>query len=161
MREPKDKGVSYLLWLGFLVGGAGFHRIYLGRYISGFFFLITWGFGGIGTLIDLALIPSMVDEENLKYLALRGGLGYAPGLQPANQITLVGKSNQNDSCSESLEVTILRICRERGEATRSDCIIDSGADRKEVAATLKMLVHEDLLTVHNRDSDGSVVYRAV
>jgi TM2 domain-containing membrane protein YozV len=157
MKEPKDKSVSYLLWLAFLLGGAGLHRIYLGRYISGAFYLVTWGWFGVGQLLDLVLIPGMVDEENLKYMALRGGVGYTPGLQAANQIALVEKTGR----SELLEVTILRICRERGEATRSDCIIDSGADRKDVTATLKMLVHEDLLTVHNRDSDGSVVYRAV
>jgi TM2 domain-containing membrane protein YozV len=157
MKEPKDKGVSYLLWLGFFLGGAGLHRIYLGRYVSGAFYLMTWGWFGFGQLLDLALIPNMVDEENLKYLALRGGAGYVPGLPAANQISLVEKNLR----AEPLDVTILRICRERGEATRSDCIIDSGADRKDVTATLKILIHEDLLTVHNRDSDGSVVYRAV
>ncbi len=157
MREPKDKGVSYLLWMGCFFGGFGIQRLYLGRYVSGVFYLMTFGVFGFGQLLDLALIPSMVDEENLKYAALRGGLGYTPGLPAGNQISLVEKNPR----SELLEVTILRICRDRGEATRSDCIIDSGADRQAVATTLKMLVHEDLLTVHNRDSDGSVVYRAV
>jgi TM2 domain-containing membrane protein YozV len=157
MREPKDKNVSYLLWLGCFVGGSGLHRIYLGRYFSGIIYLMTFGVFGLGQLLDLALIPSMVDEENLKYAALRGGLGYTPGLQSANQITMVEKTLR----PESLEVTILRICRDRGEATRSDCIIDSGADHKDVTATLKKLIYEDLVTVHNRDSDGSVVYRAV
>ncbi len=158
MREPKDKGFSYLLWcLGFIPGGSGLHRIYLGRYVSGALYMMTYGWFGIGQLLDLALIPNMVDEENLKYAALHGSMGYAPGLQPANQISLVEQYVR----TESLEVKILRICRDRGEATRSDCIIDSGADRNDVTATLKVLVHADLLTVNNRDSDGSVVYRAV
>ncbi len=157
MKEPKDKSVSYLLWMGCFFGGFGLQRIYLGRYVSGIFYLMTLGVFGFGQLLDLALIPTMVDEENMKYSSLRGGLGYVPGLQSGSQISLVEKSSR----PESLEVTILRICRDRGEATRSDCIIDSGADHKVVTATLKQLIYEDLVTVHNRDSDGSIVYRAV
>jgi TM2 domain len=159
MKEPKDKSVSYLLWLACLLGVSGLQRIYLGRYVSGAFYIITWGWFGVGQLLDLALIPGMVDDENLKYMALRGGVGYSPALQGQNPIVLVNKNYS--ARPDSMEVAILRICRDRGEATLSDCVIDTGADIKEVKAVIKNLIHEDLLQIHNRDSDGSVVYRAV
>jgi hypothetical protein len=159
MKEPKDKSVSYLLWLACLLGVSGLQRIYLGRYVSGAFYIITWGWFGIGQLLDLALIPGMVDDENLKYMALRGGVGYSPALQGQNPIVLVNKNHS--ARPDSMEVAILRICRDRGEATLSDCVIDTGADIKEVKAVIKNLIHEDLLQIHNRESDGSVVYRAV
>jgi hypothetical protein len=159
MKEPKDKSVSYLLWLACLLGVSGLQRIYLGRYVSGAFYIITWGWFGIGQLLDLALIPGMVDDENLKYMALRGGAGYSPALQGQNPIVLVNKNHS--ARPDSMEVAILRICRDRGEATLSDCVIDTGADIKEVKAVIKNLIHEDLLQIHNRESDGSVVYRAV
>jgi hypothetical protein len=159
MKEPKDKSVSYLLWLACLLGVSGLQRIYLGRYVSGAFYIITWGWFGVGQLLDLALIPGMVDDENLKYMALRGGVGYSPALQGQNPIVLVNKNHS--ARPDSMEVAILRICRDRGEATLSDCVIDTGADIKEVKAVIKNLIHEDLLQIHNRDSDGSVVYRAV
>jgi predicted transcriptional regulator len=159
MKEPKDKSVSYLLWLACLLGVSGLQRIYLGRYVSGAFYIVTWGWFGIGQLLDLALIPGMVDDENLKYMALRGGVGYSPSLHSQNPVaTLV---NNNRPRTESMEVAILRICRDRGEATLSDCVIDTGADIKEVKAVIRNLIHEDLLQIHNRDSDGSVVYKAV
>lgn len=159
MKEPKDKSVSYLLWLACLLGVSGLQRIYLGRYVSGAFYIITWGWFGVGQLLDLALIPGMVDDENLKYMALRGGVGYSPALQGQNPVVLVNKNHS--ARPDSMEVAILRICRDRGEATLSDCVIDTGADIKEVKAVIKNLIHEDLLQIHNRDSDGSVVYRAV
>jgi TM2 domain-containing membrane protein YozV len=164
MREPKDKNVSYLLWLACLVGVSGLQRIYLGRYISGAFYLITLGWLGIGQLLDLVLIPGMVDEENLKYMAMRGGMGYNPSLYGQNPVALVNSNAGANNVlmkPESMEVAILRICRDRGEATLSDCVIDTGAEIKEVKAVIRNLVKEDLLQIHNRDSDGSVVYRAV
>lgn len=65
----KNLGVTYLLAiLNFITPFAGIHRFYLGRPISGLLYFLTWGFFGLGTLIDLFLIPGMVEEENRKRL---------------------------------------------------------------------------------------------
>jgi TM2 domain-containing membrane protein YozV len=45
----------------------GIHRFYLNRPISGIIWLLTGGLFGIGWLIDLCLIPGMVEEENIRY----------------------------------------------------------------------------------------------
>lgn len=64
--ESKQTGVGYLL-LGLSVFGfAGLHRFYLGRPVTGFLYLITWGFLGLGSFVDLFLLPGMVREENLR-----------------------------------------------------------------------------------------------
>lgn len=160
MKELKDKSTSYLFWIAGCVGFCGLQRIYLGRYVTGVLYLATGGCLGIGQLLDLLLIPGMVDEENLKYMALRGGVGYGPALQSQNPVVMVERT-QRPARTESMEVSILRICRDRGEATLSDCVIDTGADIKEVKAVIRNLIHEDLLQIYNRDSDGSVVYKAV
>ncbi len=58
--------VAYLLWcLGFL-GFAGMHRIYAGKVITGLIWFFTLGLVFIGQLIDLFLIPSMIENANLK-----------------------------------------------------------------------------------------------
>jgi len=50
-------GIGYILWIfGFL----GAHRFYYGRQITGIIWMFTLGLLGIGWLIDLFLIPSMV-----------------------------------------------------------------------------------------------------
>jgi TM2 domain-containing membrane protein YozV len=53
--------VAYALWLPCLFGICGLHRFYLGKPVSGFLWLFTFGLLGFGQLIDLLLIPSMAD----------------------------------------------------------------------------------------------------
>jgi hypothetical protein len=62
----KSSGTSYLLWLGSLFGVAGLHRFYLGRPVTGALWLVTWGLFGIGSVLDLFLIPGMTRDENHK-----------------------------------------------------------------------------------------------
>ena len=64
MPESKKLRDSYLLSLLSFVGFAGIHRFYLGKPVSGFFYLITMGFAGFGTLYDLIFMPRLVDEAN-------------------------------------------------------------------------------------------------
>lgn len=60
----RSAGVAYGLWALCLVGVAGVHRLYSGKYITGLIWLLTWGLVGIGSFIDLFLIPGMVDRAN-------------------------------------------------------------------------------------------------
>ena len=61
---PKTSGWAYLFWFACLVGFCGVHRLYLGRYITGFLWMFTFGLLGIGQFIDLFLINGMVRDEN-------------------------------------------------------------------------------------------------
>ena len=61
MRNP---GIAYLCWLTCFFGFCGVHRFYCGKWISGFIWLLTGGLLFIGQLIDLALIPHMVNKAN-------------------------------------------------------------------------------------------------
>ena len=54
--------VAWLL-LAFL-GLLGFHRFYLGKWITGIIYLLTGGLLGIGWLYDLFTLNSQVDELN-------------------------------------------------------------------------------------------------
>ncbi|HEX3766103.1 MAG TPA: TM2 domain-containing protein [Kofleriaceae bacterium] len=65
----RSSGWSYLLAaLGLVTPVAGIHRFYLGRPVTGFLYLMTWGFFGVGTIVDLFRIPHMVDVENMRRL---------------------------------------------------------------------------------------------
>lgn len=61
----KSKGVAYLLW--FFLGLWGIHRMYCGKWISGFIWLFTFGLFGIGWFLDLFLTSGMVDYANSIY----------------------------------------------------------------------------------------------
>lgn len=54
--SDKSKFTAILLCcLGF-IGFAGFHRLYVGKFLSGILYLITFGFLLLGTIIDLFLL---------------------------------------------------------------------------------------------------------
>ena len=59
----KDVFIAYVLWL--VAGIFGAHRFYLGKTKSGIAFVFTFGFFGIGWLIDAGLIPNLVHEANI------------------------------------------------------------------------------------------------
>jgi TM2 domain-containing membrane protein YozV len=63
----RSVGVAYGLWALCIVGVAGVHRFYVGKWITGLIWLLTWGLLGLGSLIDLILIPGMVERWNWKY----------------------------------------------------------------------------------------------
>ena len=70
--------MSYLLWLVGGCGVLGLHRFYLGRWVTGLVWLLTGGLVGIGAIIDLFLIPSMVRIENLSRHLLSQADGHYP-----------------------------------------------------------------------------------
>lgn len=63
----KSTGTSYLLWLLCLVGFCGIHRFYNGKIITGLIWLFTGGLFLIGQIIDLFLIPGIVEDANRRF----------------------------------------------------------------------------------------------
>lgn len=63
-------GHAYLLWLLCFVGLCGIHRFYCGKWITGMIWLLTGGLLLIGQIIDLFLIPGMVENANARHLAM-------------------------------------------------------------------------------------------
>lgn len=69
MSKQKDTTLAYFLALAaFVMPVAGLHRFYLNKPVSGLAYLLTWGFFGIGTIIDLIALPGMVAGENQRLL---------------------------------------------------------------------------------------------
>jgi TM2 domain-containing membrane protein YozV len=66
----KEKGAiksiqtAYCYWAVGLFGCFGWHRMYMGKRKTGFIWLFTLGCIGIGSLIDLWLIPKWVNRHN-------------------------------------------------------------------------------------------------
>jgi len=58
--------VAYLLWCLIFIGFAGIHRIYAGKVFTGLLWLFTGGLLLIGQVIELLLIPGVIDYANLK-----------------------------------------------------------------------------------------------
>lgn len=60
----KSKILAYILWLLGFFGWLGFHRFYLGKYVSGVVWIFTFGVFGFGSLVDLFLLSGQVDQYN-------------------------------------------------------------------------------------------------
>jgi TM2 domain-containing membrane protein YozV len=66
----RSVGLAYGLWALCLVGVAGIHRFYVGKYVTGTIWLLTWGLLGIGLFIDLFLMSGMVERKNRELAAV-------------------------------------------------------------------------------------------
>jgi len=164
-----SKGVAYLLWLFWLVGLGGIHRFYAGKPLSGLLWLLTWGFFGIGQVLDLLLIPNMIDEKNLKYIALHRNT------QPVTQQVVVNIDNtprrrKSKGLSKDLPpstssknelVPILQLAQNKGGAlTLVDVVIATGKPSSEAKALLKKCCDEELMEMNPSDS-GAIIYKLI
>lgn len=151
---------SYILWLGWFFGVAGFHRIYNKKFLSGFLWLCTWGFFGVGQLVDLLLIPSMVDEHNLR-VKHRLGLS-SMGVPLAHTATPTLQSFQREvepPTREQLMVKLARAAQHRqGKLSVTQAVIDTGASFEQVQQTLNQMVERGYVGVDNHPETGVVIY---
>ncbi len=146
-----SKGVSYLLWLSILFGLGGLHRFYNGKYGSGIIWLLTGGFFGIGQLIDLFLIPDMVDAHNLKQLT-QDGSPYA-SLQ-----TTINRTIKTET-PEQLHLRLLKAAQTRnGRISVTQGVADTGAGFAEVEASLLGMAKKGYADIQNDPKTGVVVY---
>lgn len=60
----RDTILAYVLWFGTFVGVCGLHRLYMGRWVSGLIWLFTGGLCFVGQLVDLVMMPRMVEDSN-------------------------------------------------------------------------------------------------
>ncbi|MEN9877247.1 MAG: hypothetical protein RLZZ158_286 [Cyanobacteriota bacterium] len=137
--------VAYLFWGLGLVGICGLQRLYNRKPLSGLLYLFSFGFFGVGQIIDLFLIPAMVERANYPMLLEEARRQALPAPQPLGHQLLV-------------------LARQVGAAgfTINDAVLavqPSGlASPEQVRAEIQTLMHAELLDVTN-DARGRVVYR--
>lgn len=158
----RNVGIAYLLWLTGLLGIAGTHRFYNGKYVSGTIWLFTFGLFGFGQLIDLALIPGMVEEKNLKYSTLYGSPitnNQTVVVNVADYITPSVSASQASPAQSDIQIILQLAKNSSGGVSIADCVIATGKPIEEVKKTLLELSTQGLLEVANRQDNGAIVYR--
>lgn len=123
--------LSYLLWCMGLVGLCGMHRFYNGKRISGCLWLITFGWLGIGQLIDLFYIPELVLQAERQQGSLE------------RQLLLLARNS--GSAGFTLNDALL-------------AVPDPALGSKRLRSEIDRMLHAQLLDVAN-DPAGRVIYR--
>lgn len=152
----KNTGTAYLLAaLGLVTPCAGIHRFYLGRRVTGVLYLLTWGFFGIGTVIDLLNLNRMVDDENRRLLY--------PDSPPQNR-TLAAARQLALPLPEvapehlSLEQQILRVAKKHNGAVTVELVaVETSMSLGNAKKQLERLYKEDYCTL-DVTSEGAKLY---
>lgn len=144
MQEGEKKykeGIAYGLWAGWLFGFGGLHRLYLGKYGTGFLWLFTWGFFGIGQLYDLITMRRQVEEANL--------------LEEARALRALRKSRPQRS---QQQILLDAAMREGGKLTVTQAAMITGFSFQEAEQLLREMVMSGYVDVGNEPESGVVVY---
>lgn len=167
VRTMKSNSAAYLVWLLWFFGVGGLHRIYCGRVFSGFIYLFTWGLFGFGQLLDIILIPSLVDEANLKNRALYGV--NINNTQTQNQQVVVNlgdylpptyKQIPEKSVKSDIQI-ILQLAKDNNGASFSDCVLATNKPAKDVKKLLGEMCQDLLLEPTNHPTNGAVIYKMI
>lgn len=127
----RETGTAYLLWCASLLGVCGLQRFYLGQTWVGTLYLLTLGFCGLAQLIDLFLIPGLVERSNQAAAAA------------VSQLTL--------------EQQILRRC-EHEPASLAHFILATGQPSETIRKVVEEMAAQGLLRQTISES-GSVLYQ--
>jgi TM2 domain-containing membrane protein YozV len=170
----KSSGIAYLLWCIGLFGGCGIHRFYLGKHGTGLLYLLTFGFFGIGQLIDLFRIPGMVERENLKWqlkhgstvnINIQGSTGSQVSLEPPAQVRshrmrqyTTPPPEPPEDREKSLERTILQLARKfHGQLTPLELAANSDLSLDDADQALENIVRKGYATMNVTD-EGNIIY---
>lgn len=152
-------GVAYLCWAAGFLGVAGLHRFYNGKVKTGILWLLTLGFCGIGQLIDLFLLPRMVEEHNR-----RRGESASPPVQPVSPTVLTTYPRFPllqlfPKHSEPLRVKLLQVAHSQGgKLSVTQGVWATGASFQEVEATLGEMMKAGYVSIDNDPETGIILY---
>lgn len=161
-RVMNNIGTAYVLWLGCLLQIHGLQRLYNGKIFTGFLWLFTFGLMGFGQLIDLMLIPGMVDEHNAQYKAKYGVLPYTASTQPVMQRVVAQELMPPPMVKRDRDRLTIKLVRaaeaRRGKLSVTQAVIDTEASFAEVEVALQELVKTGYVDMYNDPETGVVIY---
>lgn len=146
--------VSYLLCGAGFLGIGGLHRLYNGKIGTGLLWLCTGGLFYIGQVVDLLIIPNMVDEYEQK-LRLKAGVSSA-GI-PMNERIFISQVHQPNG--KPLIVKLIEAAEANGGSlTVTQGVKATGASFIEVETMLKEMLQSNHVRIGNNPISGVVTY---
>lgn len=149
---PYSTGLSYGLWCASLAGACGIHRFYMGKIGTGLLYLVTFGLLGIGQLVDLFRMKSLVRNANIRdgRIPHPRQIGRAAG----------GTGEARLPAPGDLQQQLLQAAVENGgELTVTQGVMATGKGFEEIEQTLIEMSSKGYVDVDNAPGSGVVVYR--
>lgn len=158
-RETYRDGLAYAFWCLFLVGLAGVHRIYLGRYGTGILWMLTFGLFGVGQVVDLFRMRKLVLDANVRegrlphprWVGLLNGRSPSPEERPRPAVAPL----------TPMQRLLKAAMANGGGLTVTQGVAATGLGFEEVEETLREMVVKGYVDVDNAPDTGVVVYRFV
>jgi hypothetical protein len=156
-------GTAYVLWLGCLLQLHGLHRLYNGKIFTGLLWMFSFGLLGFGQLIDLILIPNMVEDHNHKLRAKQGLLpSGAPLIQAEVQEVMRGQSPETLEpgrlTSTQLMVQLLKAAESRGgKLSVAQGVIETGSGFADVEAAMRTMAKAGYVEISHEPTRGVVI----
>jgi TM2 domain-containing membrane protein YozV len=152
--ERRTGGLAFFLWLGCFIGLCGLHRFYLRKPWSGLIYIFTFGLLGIGQVIDLLRLGSLVREANGEGWLLVDAPRFVPaGYLPEPELQRLVPSD------EELRMKLVReAARTGGRLSVSQAVMATGQPFKKVEALLDEMVREGYADIDNHPETGVVQY---
>ncbi len=146
--------VSYVLCGAGFFGIGGLHRLYNGKIGTGLLWLCTGGLFYIGQLVDLVIIPNMVEEYEQK-LRLKAGVSSA-GI-PMNERIFISQVHQPNG--KPLIVKLIEAAEANGGSlTVTQGVKATGASLVEVETMLQEMLQSNHVRIGNNPISGVVTY---
>jgi len=146
-------GLAYALWCMIFVGLGGLHRIYMGKYGTGILWLLTGGLFGIGQLVDVFRMKSLVLDSNIRE-------GHLPHPKVADRLISAETSAPLLTPVPSLRQRLVEAALAHGGAISvTQGVAETGLTFEEVESELRELVATGYVDVDNAPHTGVVVYR--
>lgn len=151
--QPYSAGLGYGLWCAGLVGACGIHRFYVGKVGTGVLYLLTFGLLGLGQLVDLFRMKSLVRDANIRE-------GRIPHPLQVARAARLGKAGAKQDSAATLPQRLLRAAMDNGgELTVTQGVMATGLTFEEIEKTLGAMADKGYVDVDNAPGSGVVVYR--
>lgn len=155
--EPRySTGLSYGLWCACLAGACGIHRFYMGKIGTGVLWFFTFGLLGVGQLIDLVRMKSLVRDANIR----EGHIPHPRQLARARARAAGGEPEPQPAPPLNLRQQLLHAAMKNGgELTVSQGVLATGKSFEQIEKALNGMSDKGYVDVDNAPGTGVLVYR--